>query len=103
MGRVGRACQARAKLLRWRMILSANRCPRRRIMRMDRGGADAYIPAIHVIEDDNGFARRAGGAQRRFAMATTPLMPKATAVWLGESAALSFDQIAVAFGIRGVV
>src|SRR6266700_3693588 len=40
-----------------------------------------------------GFARRAGGAQRRFAM-TTPLMPKATAVWLVENTALSFDQIA---------
>src|SRR5690349_8776614 len=41
-----------------------------------------------------GFARRAGGAQRRFAMATAPLMPKATAVWLVENTALSFDQIA---------
>src|ERR1043166_9770590 len=41
-----------------------------------------------------GFARRAGEAQRRFAMATTPLMPKATAVWLVENTALSFDQIA---------
>ena len=27
-------------------------------------------------------------------MATTPLMPKATAVWLVENTALSFDQIA---------
>src|SRR5438045_4273060 len=27
-------------------------------------------------------------------MATTPLMPKATAVWLVESTGLSFDQIA---------
>src|SRR5437016_11058583 len=42
----------------------------------------------------NSFARRAGEAQRRFAMATTPLMPKATAVWLVENTALSFDQIA---------
>src|SRR3954468_5019287 len=41
-----------------------------------------------------GFAPRAGEAQRRFAMATTPLMPKATAVWLVENTALSFDQIA---------
>src|SRR3954471_22084669 len=41
-----------------------------------------------------GLARRAGEAQRRFAMATTPLMPKATAVWLVENTALSFDQIA---------
>src|SRR6188472_3926360 len=61
---------------------------------LDSGGADAYIPTIHVIPDDNGFARRAGEAQRRFAMATTPLMPKATAVWLVENTALSFDQIA---------
>src|SRR6188768_1653911 len=27
-------------------------------------------------------------------MATTPLMPKATAVWLVENTALSFDQVA---------
>src|SRR5690349_3886418 len=40
-----------------------------------------------------GFARGAGGAQRSFAM-STPLMPKATAVWLVENTALSFDQIA---------
>src|SRR4249920_1433402 len=40
-----------------------------------------------------GFARGAGGAQRRFAM-STPLMPKATAVWLVDNTALSFDQIA---------
>src|SRR5947208_17037571 len=40
-----------------------------------------------------GFDRRAGGAQRRFAM-STPLMPKATAVWLVENTALSFEQIA---------
>jgi hypothetical protein len=61
---------------------------------LDRQGLNAYIPLIHVIEDDTGFARRAGGAQRRFAVATTPLMPKATAVWLVENTALSFDQIA---------
>src|ERR1700721_2285733 len=40
-----------------------------------------------------GFARP-GGAQGEFTMATQPLMPKATAVWLVENTALSFDQIA---------
>ena len=38
--------------------------------------------------------RGAGGAQRRFSHGTAPLMPKATAVWLVENTALSFDQIA---------
>src|SRR5882757_1543212 len=47
-----------------------------------------------------GFARRAGGAERKLchgelAMNTAPLMPKATAVWLVENTALSFDQIAL--------
>src|SRR4051794_17887972 len=60
---------------------------------LDSPAPDAYIPAIQVIPMTTGFARRAGGAQRRFAM-TTPLMPKATAVWLVENTALSFDQIA---------
>src|SRR6266481_2434225 len=37
-----------------------------------------------------------GRAERRgdFAMAQPPLMPKATAVWLVENTALSFDQVA---------
>jgi len=38
--------------------------------------------------------QQAGEAQRRFIMATAPLMPKATAVWLVENTSLSFDQIA---------
>src|ERR1700704_5008673 len=47
-----------------------------------------------------GFARRAGGAERKLfhgevAMNPAPLMPKATAVWLVENTALSFDQIAL--------
>jgi hypothetical protein len=58
------------------------------------GKPHAYIPAIPVIADDTGFARRAGEAQRRFAMSNAPLMPKATAVWLVENTALSFDQVA---------
>src|ERR1700740_2109084 len=35
-----------------------------------------------------------GEAQRRFAMSNTPLMPKATAVWLVDNTALTFDQVA---------
>src|SRR6202161_446869 len=33
-----------------------------------------------------------GEAQRRFAMSNAPLMPKATAVWLVDNTALTFDQ-----------
>src|SRR5664280_2199584 len=35
-----------------------------------------------------------GEAQRRFAMSNAPLMPKATAVWLVDNTALTFDQVA---------
>src|SRR5579864_9098705 len=35
-----------------------------------------------------------GEAQRRFAMSNAPLMPKATAVWLLDNTALTFDQVA---------
>src|SRR3979411_2120099 len=35
-----------------------------------------------------------GEALRRFAMSNAPLMPKATAVWLVDNTALSFDQVA---------
>jgi hypothetical protein len=43
-----------------------------------------------------GFAptKKLGEAQRRFAMSNAPLMPKATAVWLVDNTALSFDQVA---------
>src|SRR6201987_99591 len=41
-----------------------------------------------------GFAQQAGEAQRRFAMSNAPLMPKATAVWLLDNTALTFDQVA---------
>src|SRR5216683_289822 len=50
-----------------------------------------YFPVISMTWC---FALRAGEAQGRFAMSTQPLMPKATAVWLVENTALSFDQIA---------
>src|SRR5260221_11317069 len=33
-----------------------------------------------------------GEALRRFAMSNAPLMPKATAVWLVDNTALTFDQ-----------
>src|ERR1700749_1055472 len=42
-----------------------------------------------------GFASKVvGEAQRRFAMSNAPLMPKATAVWLVDNTALTFDQVA---------
>nr|AWM03639.1 DUF1013 domain-containing protein [Bradyrhizobium amphicarpaeae] len=42
-----------------------------------------------------GFASKGvGEAQRRFAMSNAPLMPKATAVWLLDNTALTFDQVA---------
>jgi uncharacterized protein len=57
----------------------------------------AYIagdPSFLFVDDDR--LRRDGRAEprRRLAMNTAPLMPKATAVWLVENTALSFDQIA---------
>src|SRR4030042_1665280 len=38
--------------------------------------------------------KQVGEAQRRFAMSNAPLMPKATAVWLVDNTALSFEQVA---------
>src|SRR5438552_6116256 len=38
--------------------------------------------------------KAAGEDRRRFAMSNAPLMPKATAVWLLDNTALSFDQVA---------
>jgi hypothetical protein len=38
--------------------------------------------------------KEVGEAQRRFAMSNAPLMPKATAVWLLDNTALTFDQVA---------
>src|SRR5262249_4103203 len=60
-----------------------------------RGWANAYIPATSVIADDTKLRPR-GRAERRgdLAMGAVPLMPKATAVWLVENTALSFDQVA---------
>src|SRR5262245_16820365 len=56
----------------------------------------AYI-AVHSSHlRDRGFAfkRRRRSGQEKFVMTNAPLMPKATAVWLVENTALSFDQIA---------
>jgi hypothetical protein len=55
-----------------------------------------YSRGFSVIFDGvSGFARTGGRSTEEILhMATTPLMPKATAVWLVENTALSFDQIA---------
>ena len=58
------------------------------------GPRRAYIATIPVIFDGNRLRPRAGEAQGEFTMSAQPLMPKATAVWLVENTALSFDQIA---------
>src|SRR6266568_4137352 len=62
-------------------------------LRRRRG--NAYIPATSVIIDDIKLRPR-GRAEHRgdLDMTATPLMPKATAVWLVENTALSFDQVA---------
>ena len=62
---------------------------------MRRGWANAYIPFTSVIADDTKL-RPKGWAEHRgdLAMGAVPLMPKATAVWLVENTALSFDQVA---------
>src|SRR6187549_747434 len=50
---------------------------------------------IPVIHDDTGLVRKGGrGAEEIYPMQEAPLMPKATAVWLVENTALSFDQVA---------
>jgi hypothetical protein len=57
-------------------------------------GRAPIFRTIPVIPDGLLF-RPAGRAQRKKDIAVTqPLMPKATAVWLVENTALSFDQIA---------
>src|SRR5262249_59537293 len=48
-----------------------------------------------AIMDDTSLRRRGRAEHRGYlAMTATPLMPKATAVWLVENTALSFDQVA---------
>src|SRR5215218_1851015 len=55
-----------------------------------------YRRRIPVITDDRRLRlqKEVGEAQRRFAMSNAPLMPKATAVWLVDNTALTFDQVA---------
>ena len=55
-----------------------------------------YSGHFPVIADDTRLRFPRGRAERRgeFAMSSAPLMPKATAVWLVENTALSFDQVA---------
>src|ERR1700730_11227056 len=58
-------------------------------------GANAYIPATFQSSPMIWcFARKGGRSVMEISlMSTQPLMPKATAVWLVENTALSFDQI----------
>src|SRR5919201_3810781 len=60
-----------------------------------RPWGNAYICVTSVIADDTKLRPR-GRAEHRgdLAMSAIPLMPKATAVWLVENTALSFDQVA---------
>src|SRR5260370_27383436 len=55
-----------------------------------------YSGHFPVILDDVEWLRPDGRAERRgdLAMATAPLMPKATAVWLVENTSPSFEQLA---------
>src|SRR5271156_1645288 len=47
----------------------------------------------------SGGGERPPGERRRF-MADKPLMPKATAVWLGDNSSLTFEQIADFCGLH---
>src|SRR5271165_7420686 len=59
------------------------------------GGKTLYSRHFPIIIDDPASPDGRAKLRRRFAMATAaPLMPKATAVWLLDNTALSFDQIA---------
>src|SRR5438132_13701752 len=82
-GRAGPPCQARRK--------GANR----RYSALDMPGSRAYIPVTFPSSPMTQL-RPQGRPERKgdLPMATTPLMPKATAVWLVENTALSFEQIA---------
>src|ERR1700761_7591842 len=54
-----------------------------------------YSAQFPVIADDYQLRLpEVGEAQRRYAMSNAPLMPKATAVWLVDNTALTFDQVA---------
>src|SRR5919201_1688845 len=60
-----------------------------------RPWGNAYICVTSVIADDTKLRPRGRAGHRGgLAMSAIPLMPKATAVWLVENTALSFDQVA---------
>jgi hypothetical protein len=84
---------ARPEFQRPRRVRPAR--PRHAVPIASLGGKCLYSGHFPVIADDlvlrpEGRAKREGD----FIMTTQPLMPKATAVWLVENTALSFDQIA---------
>jgi uncharacterized protein len=59
-------------------------------------GWSAYISVTSVIIDDIQASPSEGRVERKgdLPMVAAPLMPKATAVWLVENTALSFEQVA---------
>jgi uncharacterized protein len=61
-----------------------------------RRGPSAYISAAFPVIVDAWLRLKKRRAEHRgeLPMATAPLMPKATAVWLVDNTSLSFDQIA---------
>ena len=91
MGRQGATCQARYS--------AAGVCRKQERKRTRIGQTwprclySGYFP---VIVDDTKLRPDTGRAERKGDCPVTnqPLMPKATAVWLVENTALSFDQIA---------
>jgi uncharacterized protein len=87
----------RGPATRVRRVLCANSGRFRKPLRpVAPGRAAAYICASFPIIVDDVVLRPDGRAEREggLPMAIAPLMPKATAVWLVENTALSFDQIA---------
>src|SRR6202050_2722878 len=71
--------------------------PRRRNSgRLHRGATPPIFSTLFQSSLMTLSASPKGRAERRgdLPMATAPLMPKATAVWLVENTSLSFDQIA---------
>src|SRR5262247_3391526 len=88
MGRHGRGA---ARLSSWRNIPAQLKLHRP----LDMAARQSYIPGtFQSSQMTEASPGRAGEAPRRFAMMNAPLMPKATAVWLVENTALSFDQVA---------
>src|SRR5690606_39794295 len=80
----------------WSRPSAARRAGRRPDNSIEKPGAPQYIRAVPPQHEARGGA--AGSSRprlrERFIMAAPLLMPKATAVWLVDNTALSFDQIA---------